>query len=242
MHFVLVHGAWHGGWCYEHLANELHARHLGVSALDLPGHGDDRTPLTEVTLDRYVDHVQRWILELDRPVELVGHSMAGIIISAVAEKLPSHITGLSYVCAFLPRSGDSLAELGREDEDSALNGAIRSGAEPGTVIVSPEDARAIFYHDCRQDDIDAAVARLGPQPVAPFAAPVMLTDENFGRVPRGYVACTEDRAISIAMQRRMLARVPCAPVVELTCGHSPFYSHPIALADALIEIAGSRTG
>lgn len=240
MHCVLIHGAWHGAWCWEHLERELQARHLGVTAFDLPGHGDDTTPRAEVDMDAYVERVVSWIREFDRPVELLGHSMGGAIITAVAEQIPAHLTGLIYLCAFLPRDGESLAQLGAEDQHSGLTGNMRSGPEPNTVVVSEDNAREIFYHDCRHDDMDAAIARLVPQPVAPFGAPIHTTAENFGSVPRAYIVCREDRAITADMQYRMIERQPCSPVIELATGHSPFYANPIALADALEEICRSR--
>lgn len=240
MHFMLIHGAWHGAWCWEHLERELQARQLGVTAFDLPGHGDDTTPRAEVDMDAYVERIVSWIREFDRPVELLGHSMGGAIITAVAEQIPAHLTGLTYLCAFMPRDGESLAQLSAEDHDSGLAGALRSGPEPNTVVVSAETAREVFYQDCRQDDADAAMARLVPQPVAPFSAPIHTTAENFGRVPRAYIVCREDRAITADMQNRMIERQACAPVIELSTGHSPFYANPVALADALEQIGQSR--
>lgn len=240
MHFVLVHGAWHGAWCWEHLVGELHARHHGVTALDLPGHGEDATPRDEVNLSAYVERVVRWVRELDRPVELVGHSMGGAVITQVAEEIPNHLAGLIYLCAFLPRRGESLAGLAQEDPASALHGRLESGPEPDTLVVASDAAREIFYHDCRGEIADAAIGRLVPQAMAPLGEAVITSDESFGQVSRSYVLCTEDRAITAAMQRRMIARMPCSPVVELAMGHSPFYANPTALADALELIAASR--
>lgn len=240
MHFVLVHGAWHGAWCWEHLEQELRARQLGVSVLDLPGHGADVTPRDQIDMAAYVERVALWIRELDRPVELVGHSMGGAIITAVAEQIPAHLTGLTYLCAFMPRNGESLAQLGAEDQDSGLAGAMHSGPEPNTVVVDDDTARNVFYHDCSSDDVDAAIARLVPQPVAPFGAPITTTEQGFGSVPRAYILCREDRAITAAMQERMIERMPCSPVIELATGHSPFYADPAALADALERVGQSR--
>ncbi|MCC5885389.1 MAG: alpha/beta fold hydrolase [Gammaproteobacteria bacterium] len=240
MHFVLVHGAWHGAWCWEHLETELRARHIGVSVMDLPGHGEDSTPRDQVDMDAYVERVSLWVRELDRPVELVGHSMGGAIITAVAERIPSFLSGLTYLCAFIPRSGESLADLGGEDRDSGLAGAMHSGPEPNTVVVEPDTARDVFYHDCRSEDVQAAITRLVPQPVAPFAAPIHTTEEGFGSIPRAYILCRDDRAITAAMQQRMIQRLPCSPVIELATGHSPFYANPVALADALEQIGQSR--
>ncbi len=240
MHFALIHGAWHGKWCWEHLEAELRARHLGVTSFDLPGHGGDTTPREQVNLAAYVDRVVHWVRELDRPVELVGHSMGGAVITQVAEQIPANLSGLTYLCAFLPRNGESLSQLAQEDRASALHGNLGAGPEPDTLVVAADAAREIFYHDCRNDEADAAIAQLVPQPMAPLSEPVITTDAGFGSVPRSYVLCTQDRAITAAMQRRMLERLPCSPVVELTLGHSPFLANPAALAEALERIAQAR--
>lgn len=240
MHFMLIHGAWHGAWCFEHLERELRARHIGVSVLDLPGHGDDATPRDQVDMAAYVERVVLWVRELDRPVELLGHSMGGAVITAVAEQIPAFLTGVTYLCAFMPRSGESLAQLGAEDHESGLAGAMHSGPEPNTVVVTEDTARDVFYHDCSNEDVERAIARLVPQPVAPFGAPIHTTEENFGSVPRAYIVCRADRAITATMQTRMIERLPCSPVIELPTGHSPFYADPVALADALEQIGRSR--
>lgn len=239
MNFVLVHGAWHGAWCWHRLMPLLEAAGATVVAPDLPGHGADGTPATEVTLDAYADRVVAAVEACDGPVELVGHSMGGMVISAVAERIPDRLAGLTYVCAFMPRDGDVLGALGAEDEDTELNAAIRPGPEKGTVIVAPE-VGPVFYDDCPEADAADALARLVPQPVAPLQTPVHVSEANFGRVPRAYVVCTKDRAVSPKMQRVLIERVPCDPVIELASNHSPFLSMPEELAKVLLQIAAGR--
>jgi pimeloyl-ACP methyl ester carboxylesterase len=82
------------------------------------------------------------------------------------------------------------------------------------------------------------MARLVAEPHGPRAAPLRLTPERFGSLPRTYVECTQDRTIPIASQRRMQALVPGAHVVTLPADHSPFFSMPDRLADALIDVLG----
>ena len=241
MEFVLVHGAWHGAWCWEALVPVLEGRGARVATPELPGHGADTTPASEVTLDAYVDRVVAAVEAASGPVELVGHSMGGIVISAVAERVPDRVRGLTYLCAFLPRNGEVLGRLGAEDTESALNPAIRPGPVDGTLGVDETLAPDIFYQDCPDEAVRGALARLTPQPVAPLQTPVHLTDGAFGRVPRAYVLCTEDRAVTPTMQRTLIERSPCDPVLELACGHSPFIADPEALADALVSIAGERS-
>ncbi|HSG87809.1 MAG TPA: alpha/beta fold hydrolase [Pseudomonadales bacterium] len=240
MHFVLVHGAWHGAWCWDPLVAALRARGADATTLDLPGHGEDTTPVAEIDLEAYARRVEFCVQELDRPVELVGHSMGGAVISRAAELVPQRLAGLTYVAAFLARDGESLSRLGAEDPDTRLNAALRPGPEPDTLIVADEAVTEVFYHDCPAALAETARAHLVPQAVAPLRDRVVVSERMWGSVPRAYILCTEDRAVSAAMQRLMIERTSCDPVIELATGHSPFYADPDALADALVGIAAAR--
>ena len=109
--FVLVHGAWHGAWCFDALARDLAAAGHEVDTFDLPGHGSDATPHDEVTLDTYAQRVAEVIGQDGEPVVLVGHSMGGIVVTQAAELVPERIARLVYLTAFLPKDGESLQYL-----------------------------------------------------------------------------------------------------------------------------------
>lgn len=100
--FVLVHGAWHGAWCWEKVIPLIEAKGHGVHTLDLPGLGSDETPLEDVSLNAYVDAVVKLISDIEEKVVLLGHSMGGIVITQVAEKIPEQISTLIYLTAFSP--------------------------------------------------------------------------------------------------------------------------------------------
>ena len=105
--FVLIHGSWHGAWCYEKVIPLFEANNHRVFAPDLPGHGKDKTPLKAVTFDSYVNCIKAILEKITERVILVGHSMAGMVISQVAEYLPAKIHKLVYLAGFLPQSGQS---------------------------------------------------------------------------------------------------------------------------------------
>jgi pimeloyl-ACP methyl ester carboxylesterase len=235
--FVLVHGAWHGGWCWENVTPLLERAGHVVLAPDLPGHGHDRTPLAEVTLERYVRSVRDALASLGEPAILVGHSMGGTVISEVAEAEPDHALALVYVAAFLLRDGQSVLEVAGTDTESVLLPGVEWAADGLSASVPPSVARAAFYSQCSAADAEAATARLCAQPAAPVTAPIHVTEARFARVPRLYVECQRDRAVSPSSQRSMYTASPCSRVVSLATDHSPFYSTPQALADILLSLS-----
>src|SRR5688500_17601273 len=118
--YVLVHGPWHGDWCWERVAPLLRVVGQRVETPDLPGHGDDRTPAAEITLRLYAEAIERVLATRSEPVVLVGHGKAGAIISEVAERCPDSVVALVYLAAYLLQSGESVLDVGLADRDSLL--------------------------------------------------------------------------------------------------------------------------
>ena len=235
-HFLLVHGACHGAWCWAPVIPLLEGAGHDVSALDLPGHGDDRTPLRELSLAAYAAAVVERARSAGSPCVLVGHSMAGAVISRAAETAPELFARLVYLTAYIPQSEQSLAALARRDQE-AQTSSERVEIDGVDCFVIPDDvARRAFYQDADDETFAVARVRIGPEPVSVFREKAVLTEANFGRVPRAYIHCTEDRAIGYTMQRVMVQATPCDPVLTLQCGHSPFLTAPAELAAALLSL------
>jgi pimeloyl-ACP methyl ester carboxylesterase len=234
--FVLVHGAWHGGWCWEKLVPLLEARGHRAVAPDLPGHGADRTPTAQVTLESCAERVRAAIAAQPEPVVLVGHSMGGVVITAAAELIPERVRTLVYLTAFLVAPGEALLAAAGNDPETALAGNLVFAPDGVSAEVKPDAIRPAFYAQCSDADAERAQARLVPQAAAVFSTPVRYTPERAGRIPRVYIECTRDRAIGISVQRRMHAARPCAKVLSLDTDHSPFYSTPEALAAQLASL------
>src|ERR1700733_1981637 len=89
--YILLHGAWHAGWCWKHIIPILESHGHTVIVPDLPGHGEDKTPYLDITLKTYIDSITEIIMLMGKPVTLVGHSMAGVIISQIGENIPDRI-------------------------------------------------------------------------------------------------------------------------------------------------------
>ncbi len=234
--FVLVHGAWHGAWCWRHILPLLRARGHEVLAPDLPGHGDDPAEPAGQTLDGYSQCIAATVRACGTDVVLVGHSLGGLVISAVAEALPERIRRLVYVTGFLPRDGDSLVRICSADPGNPLNAASVRTPDGKCVTVDPERLRELFYADCPDEDFAVANARLGPEPIAVMFQTVHVTPERFGRVPRAYIHCSRDVALPPFVQALMVAASPCETVLTLPTGHSPFFAAPERLADLLAAL------
>lgn len=232
-HFVLVHGAFHGGWCWEPVATLLTEAGHTVVTPDLPGAGDDDTPLEEVTLASATERVVQTLRSLEEPAVLVGHSMGGVVITQAAAQAPELVSRLVYLTAFRPAHGESLLDLTGlpEGAGDGVQANITVAGAPPVATFDATKAQHVFHHDVPADTAQQATDRLDPQPLAVFATPVDL--EGAQLPPQEYVICTEDRAIPPALQRLMAERSP-ARVHKLPAGHSPFYSHTAEVVQVLL--------
>lgn len=240
-HFLLVHGAWHGAWCWYRVKAFLERGGDRVTAVDLPGHGIDRTPPEAVTLADYTGRVVQALDAAGEPVVLVGHSLGGIAVSRAAEARPSAVAKLVYLAAFLLPDGVAAVQVAAADADSRLAGHVvfadRSGdGVPDVLDFDRGIARDAFYGRSPAADVALAGLLLAPTPLAPQITPVRVGAAWAG-VRRFYVRTTKDHAVSPASQAAMLAKVPVEKVFTLRSDHSPFFSAPEKLAKVLRAIA-----
>jgi pimeloyl-ACP methyl ester carboxylesterase len=228
--FGLVHGAWHGAWCWERLVPELAARGHRAVAVELPC----ADPAAGAA--RYAEVVDAALPATDDLV-LVGHSLGGVTIPLVAARRP--VRALVFLCAAVPLFGRSLEDQVAAEPDIYAPGYA---AHPGR-LTHPDgstswrdaaSAREVFYHDCPPGAADRAFARLRRQAAAPRREPCPLT--AWPAVRRVSIVCGEDRAISPAWARRAARERLGVEPLELPGSHSPFLSRPAALA-ALLDDA-----
>ena len=233
----MVHGAWHGAWCWYKVVPLLQSAGHTVIAPDLPSLGMDRTPLSQVSLDTWVEHICHVVDTASEPVVLVGHSRGGIIISEVAERRSDKIALLVYLAAYLLRDGESLLPVAQSDGSSLVFPNLVVSEDQTSCTIKPQAINEVFYADCSDEDVTLAATLLAPEALAPALTPIHVTDEGFGRVPRVYIECLHDKAIPLALQRQMYATLPCQKVISIDTDHSPFLSAPQKLTESLIALA-----
>jgi pimeloyl-ACP methyl ester carboxylesterase len=225
--FALVHGGWHGAWCFEHLAPELEARGHRVVAIDLPC---DDPAATFVT---YADVVVDALEAEPGEIVLVGHSLAGYTIPLAAARRP--VRSLVYLCSLIPIPGRSFVEQLGTEPDMLLPeyqaGLSEPDAEGRRRWIDEAVARQIFYADCDEDDAHAAFERLRPQSQRPYVDAWPL--DAFPPTPRTYIVCDDDRIANPDWARRVAHTRLDAELVELPGSHSPFLSRPGELAGIL---------
>ena len=241
MTFLLVHGAWHGAWCWDTLIETLERRGHAAVAIDLPGAEPGGKPGWGIKFADYIDAVNRAAEQIDGDVHLVGHSMGGLSISGAAEARPELYSSLTYVTAFLV-NGRNIIDVTKKDYDAPLFRKAMKVPNPlrGRAEVKPELAPGVFYNNCSDDVAAAASAQLCPLPSRPSLGKSTLTEARWGSIPRYYVFCTQDNALPLANQRAFVEELPCADTVTLDTDHSPFMSTPDQLADALIGFASKE--
>ena len=259
--FVLLHGSFHAAWNWHKVIPLLERAGHRAIAIDLPGHGHDSMPPCKITLECCVERVVRIVDECDDPV-LVAHSRNGIVISQAAQHRPERIKGLIYLAAYLVPNGRSMMDYAVTDADSLVlqnsTAKVPSRWLPQLVRwlrfpalcwlamkclprswqvhrLNHEVFREALYHDCPSEITELANVLLEPEPHWPGFAPLHLTEARYGRVPRLYIECLSDCAVTPALQRRMLADSPGTPVVSFNSGHSPFFSQPERLTEVLCE-------
>jgi pimeloyl-ACP methyl ester carboxylesterase len=235
--FVLVHGAFSGGWTWEPVTDALRAAGHSVEAPDLPGSGDDQTPPEEVTLDGYAERVKAALDEGNEPAVLVGHSMGGVAITHTAGIAPDRIRKLVYVCAFLPPDGKTLLDMTQLPEGAGDQIQANLIIEPPVGRLEDDAMRLAAYNNSPEEAILEALPQHRAQPLAPMGTPV-ARGAGFDEIPRAYVFCERDQSIPPPLQHRMVTDDGhVAQTFTLDTDHAPMLSATAELVAILEQLA-----
>jgi hypothetical protein len=158
------------------------------------------------------------------------------VASTVAEMIPQYLSGIVYLASFMIPNGARAADIFRKDKDSYIRNHVRINRFNATDSLEPNAYREGLYADCNEEDVALANALLTAEPSLPALARLRLTQERFGSVKRHYIRLTQDRAVSLQAQDRMLAAMPCDTIQSIEASHSAYFSKPDELVTAIQRV------
>jgi len=235
--FILVHGSWHSSWNWHKVMPILKHKGHNAIAIDLPGMGRDKTPIQKVTMKSAVDKICQLIDRIEGEIILVGHSKNGIMISQAAEYRSHKIEKLIYLAAYLIPNGKTQQEYSALDTTGVLKPYVTRHPELGAHTLQSKIYKEGLYHDCPDDITELAKLLLSHESVASASTPLQLTDKNYGSIPRYYIECTEDKAVTPFIQKKMYTETSCEKIYSMASSHSPFFSMPNELVTILSDIS-----
>ncbi|XP_071916559.1 methyl jasmonate esterase 1-like isoform X1 [Coffea arabica] len=258
-HFLLIHGACHGAWCWYKLVTLLRSNGYKVTALDMAASGVNPKRLEELnSFSDYAEPLMAFMADLppDDRVILVGHSMGGVTISLAMEKFPQKIAVAVFLTAFTPAphlpirtmTEESTSQLRsqynrRLDSTVDIQHGFENGEDkpPTSLLFGPKFLSTKLYQLSPPEDL--ALATFLVRPIAPFADAnlsegIALTDENYGAVRRVYIISDKDNVIKEDLQRWMIEKNPVEEVEEIyNSDHMVMLSRPLELCSCLERIA-----
>jgi pimeloyl-ACP methyl ester carboxylesterase len=241
MRFVMVHGGFHGAWCWERTSAALAALGHEAVAVDLPGHGE-RSHETEPTT--FAGRLDAIVPVLQPGDVLVGHSGGGFDITCAANAAPELVGHVVYLAAGFPREGRTMPEAmvmrldGSTSDDYDVAGMLQHltfGDDGGMTFEDIAGPRELFYHDCDEATVAWAFERLcaergGETSSLPVSVPAFWQAD----LPRSYILCLQDRAKPRWLSDVVIERLGVEPLT-IDASHSPFLSRPEELAELLVH-------
>lgn len=232
--YLLVHGAWADESAWGFVRNQLAVK-ANVVVVNLPAHGADNTYGVGIGLNDYVKTVSDAIKKQSGKVILVDHSMAGVIISQVAEKIPAKIDKLIYVSAYLPKSGENVSGITNQFLNNKPIEVFEFNKDYSLVNIKKEAISTVVCADCPQYMKDVLVKYHRAEPTKGLKDNVTLTSK-FAGIPKYYISTKNDNAVPYALQQQMIkSNGTVKKVFEMETSHLPFVVQP----DMFLKIIAS---
>jgi pimeloyl-ACP methyl ester carboxylesterase len=234
--FVLVHGAFQGPYVWDKVAQHLEAEGESVTLVTLPAHWDDPAQAPDVTMADYVQRVSEAVHAGSMPVHLVGHSMAGMVISQFAENEPTTLKDLVYFAALVPQDGQTLVDVALADTTSLVVQNLTIDLQTMLVKLPVSQLGPIFCHDCSANEVEMLQEKYRDDAFPPGLDPMHLTAANFGSVSKKYIYTSEDRATTYAAQLVMSSTITLDRTATMVSSHEAQVSHDGQFTDVLLDL------
>jgi pimeloyl-ACP methyl ester carboxylesterase len=232
-HFVLLHGAWHGGWCWDAVIKALEKAGHTAEAPTMPGHhpNDDRA---DIEFENYVGKIAEVLNKQVSPVVLVGHSSAGFLIQSAAPKVPDNIAQLIFLNAFILPDGKCQFDLVPPEASEGMTAAANASPD-NSVPVIEDFVRDQLMGGESAEMQDALISRLVPQPMALFTTPVSTGDFEKLTIPKTVVFCKDDASLPPGAYLGMAQGLGEYNLIEVGGSHEALFTNPGVVAQGLIE-------
>ena len=232
-HFLLIHGAWHGGWVWNEISDILRYQRYSVSTPTLTGLGEKKHLLSsKITIETFIeDVVNHIIFENLNNIILVGHSFAGSVISGVADRLKDRIQKLIYFDAMILIDGQKPFDITpKETVEQRIELAKKFG---NNISIPAPSADAFGVFDIKKSLL--LEAKLTPHPLSAFQSKLILKNEVGNGIPLSYIFCTKPVYKSLESSREVVRKMKW-PIFELNAGHDAMLTHPKETLNLLMKI------
>jgi pimeloyl-ACP methyl ester carboxylesterase len=240
INFLFIHGSWHGGWCWKKIAEKLNSPKYKIFTPTLLGMQKINDPLTKTSgLKKHVKQITDLILKknLDNVI-LVGHSYAGMVITGVANNIPSKISKLIYLDAFLPDHNQSLFDISDKERVDIIKKSLKDdkgktleqGANEAWLVPTRDPK---FFGVTNRDDIKYLKKKMVPTPVLTFEEKVAANNPLINQIEKHYIRCTKN---FISEKFGEKAKNLNYHYHELESGHDVMITEPKKLIDILLKI------
>ena len=232
-HFLLIHGAWHGGWVWNEISEILRYQRYSVSTPTLTGLGEKKHLLSsKITIETFIeDVVNHIIFENLNNIILVGHSFAGSVISGVADRLKDRIQKLIYFDAMILIDGQKPFDITpKETVEQRIELAKTFG---NNISIPAPSADAFGVFDIKKSLL--LEEKLTPHPLSAFQSKLILKNEVGNGIPLSYIFCTKPVYKSLESSREIVRKMKW-PIFELNAGHDAMLTHPKETLNLLMKI------
>ena len=232
-HFLLIHGAWHGGWVWNEISDILRYQRYSVSTPTLTGLGEKKHLLSsKITIETFIeDVVNHIIFENLNNIILVGHSFAGSVISGVADRLKDRIQKLIYFDAMILIDGQKPFDITpKETVEQRIELAKKFG---NNISIPAPSADAFGVFDIKKSLL--LEEKLTPHPLSAFQSKLVLKNEVGNGIPLSYIFCTKPVYKSLESSREVVRKMKW-PIFELNAGHDAMLTHPKETLNLLMKI------
>ena len=232
-HFLLIHGAWHGGWVWNEISDILRYQRYSVSTPTLTGLGEKKHLLSsKITIETFIeDVVNHIIFENLNNIILVGHSFAGSVISGVADKLKDRIQKLIYFDAMILIDGQKPFDITpKETVEQRIELAKKFG---NNISIPAPSADAFGVFDIKKSLL--LEEKLTPHPLSAFQSKLILKNKVGNGIPLSYIFCTKPVYKSLESSREVVRKMKW-PIFELNAGHDAMLTHPKETLNLLMKI------